>query len=66
MAAEKDSLKTIVLTKRGSGNDYHAGIQDETGYWGRGLTSSEAIGDLIRSHPEKFGIKIDTSNLKST
>lgn len=48
-------MKTIVITNRG--DDYHAQL-DGTKAWGCGDSVSEAIGDLVRSHPERFGIAI--------
>jgi hypothetical protein len=38
---------------------YHAQIQGEPGFWAAGRTANEAIGDLIRCHPERFGVTID-------
>lgn len=42
---------------------YHAllvieGAKEGKGPWGSGTSPAEAIGDLIMSHPEKFGIEI--------
>jgi hypothetical protein len=37
--------------------NYHASIKG-TGYWGQGRSPDEAIGDLLRSHPEKFNVHI--------
>ncbi len=49
-------MKTkIIMTCRS--DDYHACIEG-TEFWGCGKTISEAIGDLIRSHREVFGIEI--------
>lgn len=37
---------------------YHAQIKDQPGYWACGQDRDEAIGNLVRCHPEKFGVKI--------
>lgn len=37
---------------------YHAQVKDTPGYWACGRSPDEAIGDLMRSHPERFGVKI--------
>jgi hypothetical protein len=47
----------IVVTQRLS--DYHACLADNTAIWGCGKSPSEAIGDLIRSHRERFQITIE-------
>jgi hypothetical protein len=39
---------------------YHAQVKDHPEYgWSAGVTRDEAIGCLIRNHPEKWGINID-------
>lgn len=48
-------MKKIIITKRS--DDYHAAIED-SGAWGYGDTIDEAIGDLIRTHAERFNIEI--------
>jgi hypothetical protein len=35
---------------------YHAQIKGKPGCWGCGKTTDEAIGSLVRSHPEYFGL----------
>lgn len=37
---------------------YHAQIKGEPGFWAAGDSQSEAIGDLIQSHPERFGVVV--------
>lgn len=37
---------------------YHAQIKDEPGFWAAGMSRDEAIGDLIRCHPERFNVVI--------
>lgn len=37
---------------------FHAQIEGEPGYWAAGDTIAEAIGDLINSHREKFGVNV--------
>jgi hypothetical protein len=39
------------------GPKYHAQI--EPGLWACGDTADDAIGNLIRTHPEKFGVTIE-------
>lgn len=46
----------IILTRRSS--DFHAQLEGDSGRWGRGLTPEAAIGDLIVSHNEVFGIVV--------
>lgn len=36
---------------------YHAQIKGNGGYWGSGDSIDEAVGSLIRSHGEQFGLK---------
>lgn len=38
---------------------YCARIAGRTGVWADGTTRDEAVGNLIRTHPEKFGIKLN-------
>jgi len=38
---------------------FHAQIKGQPGYWGCGQTRSDAIGELMRNHPGKFGINIE-------
>jgi len=39
---------------------YHACIAGEPGYWARGRSRSEAVGELIRTHPGRFpGIAVE-------
>jgi hypothetical protein len=49
-------VNRIVVTKRSQ--DYHACIEGELGLWGCGATSTAAIGDLVSSHYEHFGVAI--------
>lgn len=35
---------------------YHAQIKSAGGFWGCGNSMDEAVGSLIRNHPEKFGL----------
>lgn len=37
---------------------YHACIKDKPGVWSCGASRTEAIGDLIQSHPEIFNLEI--------
>lgn len=38
-------------------DDFHASIP--SGYWDKGRTPAEAIGNLLLSHPERFAVKIE-------
>lgn len=49
-------MKRIRITKRT--HDYHACLADRPAIWGVGETVSAAIGDLIYSHPETFGVEV--------
>jgi hypothetical protein len=42
----------VVVEERES--DYHANILGYSEYWDAGRSPSEAIGNLIRTHPEMF------------
>lgn len=46
----------IVVTRRSC--DYHACIEGRPQVWGCGTTWAEAIGSLVYSHPERFGLRI--------
>ena len=46
----------VAVTKRAY--DYKAQIENRPGCWGCGHTTLEAIGDLIHTHAEQFGIEI--------
>lgn len=37
---------------------YHAQLENKPGLWGTGTSRDEAIGRLVRAHPEMFGIKV--------
>ncbi len=50
-------MHKIVVTRRS--DDYHASISGQSGLWGCGKTESEAIGDLVQSHPEALGITVE-------
>ncbi len=38
------------------GPKYHAQIKNEDGYWSCGDTASEAIGNLMCTHPQRFQV----------
>lgn len=46
----------IIVEKRAYG-DYRAFVEGRSDIWGTGKEIDEAIGDLIRSHKEFFGIE---------
>lgn len=48
---------TIVVTRRTA--DIHACLKDHPEIWGCGRGPAEAIGEVIRSHPERFGLAIE-------
>ena len=51
-----DDLITIVIKKRGDG--FVAFLQDDTSAVGRGSTSDAAVGDLVRSHTDRFNVMV--------
>lgn len=51
----KSTIK-IVVTKRYS--DYHACPEGEPTCWAAGKTPDDAIGNLVRCHPERFNVQI--------
>ena len=54
-------MTRIIITERP--DDYHACLDGSPRVWGCGETPSAAIGDLVRSHPERFGVEIDATAL---
>jgi len=38
---------------------YHAQIKGCPGLWAAGFSIDDAIGNLVRCHPERFGVSID-------
>lgn len=52
----RKDLRTITVTSRS--DDFHACLEDYTGVWGCGKTTDEAIGNLVRSLPDTFGIAL--------
>ena len=53
-----EPLTRVVVTQRFS--DYHAAIDGTEGRkWGCGKTIDEAVGALVRNHPEAFGAVVD-------
>lgn len=37
---------------------YHVQVKDQPNVWACGRSSEEAVGDLIQSHPEQFGVRV--------
>lgn len=50
------NTRKIVVTRRS--DDFHACIEGNPGIWDCGKTITEAIGNLIRTHPEKFNLSL--------
>jgi hypothetical protein len=50
-------MPTVVVERRP--DDYMAYLQGHKTIWGCGKSISEAIGDVIQSHPESFGVKTE-------
>jgi len=46
----------IVITRRA--DDIHAAIKGAAEIWGCGRSINAAIGDLVNSHQERFGVKL--------
>lgn len=53
-------MDTIVIKRRQ--NDYKAYIKYRSEIWGCGKNRSEAVGDLVLSHPEIFIMKAEYIN----
>ena len=50
----------VVVKKRSTDNNrYHASLKDHPEIWAAGSSIKEAVGDLVISHPENFGITIE-------
>ena len=47
---------TIVIRKRGEA--FEAFLQDDVSASGRGTTSDSAVGDLVRTHCDRFNIAV--------
>ena len=47
----------IIVTRRT--DDYHACLEGHPEIWGCGKTPRAAVGDLIWSHPDIFGVKVE-------
>jgi len=47
----------IIITQRSS--DFHAHVEGHLGRWAAGVSPRAAVGDLVISHQDFFGIKID-------
>jgi hypothetical protein len=57
-------IKTEIVRNAALVDGYKAFIPN-TGYTGVGKSIASAIGDLVFSHPEKFGAKIDLTTLRA-
>jgi hypothetical protein len=54
-------MVTIVVSPRPQttlATDYHACIEGSPQCWGCGKTANEAVGDLVRTHGDKFNLEI--------
>ena len=47
----------IVVERRS--NHYHAAFAQDRGRWGDGKTDDEAVGNLVRTHGEALGIRVE-------
>lgn len=50
----------IVIFIRKRSDDVQAFVEDKKGVWGRGRTTSEAVGDLVQSNSDLFNITVET------
>lgn len=50
-------MQIIVVEARDA--DFKASLKNESSIWGCGETRDAAIGELIRSHPNMFQIKLE-------
>lgn len=57
MVLSYDYTIEIEVTRRT--DDYHACISGHPEIWGCGKDRESAIGDLVRSHQNEFGVKIN-------
>lgn len=55
----KQKKVTIIVRPSRMGPDYKAFIKDNSAHWSRGKTRTMAIGELMRTCPEEFGIIIE-------
>jgi hypothetical protein len=46
------------VTHLRSAPKYHAQIKGQPGVWACGISWDDAIGNLVRYHPEEFGVTI--------
>ena len=49
--------KKVIVKNRS--DDVHAHLDGETGVWGCGATSREAVGNMVQAHPGHFGIRFE-------
>ncbi len=57
----------IKITRRlTDNNDYYVDVAGQKGIWAAGSSEATAIGDLILSHYEYFGLQITRENLEKT
>lgn len=42
----------------GGAPKYHAQVAGKPGLWAAGLSADDAVGNLVRTHPEAFGVRI--------
>jgi len=49
----------IIVRNAPMQNGYQALVDGKPALWAAGKTANDAIGDLIRTHPEAFGIQIE-------
>jgi hypothetical protein len=62
LAPSETARTKVVVTRRLS--DYHAAIEGTKGRkWGCGKTIDEAVGALVRNHPEAFWTSVDLSKV---
>ena len=57
LAALPRRMQTIIVRKRAE--DFHASFENDVASWGCSESRDGAIGDLVRSHPERFGVRVD-------
>lgn len=56
MDDEETRTTSIIVTRRS--DDFHACVENESEFWACGKTPNAAIGNLIRTHPEIFRVRV--------
>lgn len=60
-----DTITIEVAERLMSSGTYHAQAKDRPEIWGCGKSWASAVGDLVMSHPEFFGVRVEDVGLQA-